>query len=199
MESINQNESLMSFLKLDYDKLLQLIVNLHKHKVDYQKFYIAIVTVIGTVSIALINFYSQEGIEIKGASFKIENLIGLLLIISSTIGYAIIKNLVSIRKSEVYFNNSLIKMRGLLIKEFKLGDEFPQLDETSASERKSADYVTIITSSFINMLFWVFGICLLFSSIELFGLVFIICISSLFYIIIHLITVEKVLQKGLRD
>jgi hypothetical protein len=198
MESIKKDDNALNFLKLDYERLLHLIGDLHKHKIDYQKFYIALVTVIGTVSIALVNYYSQKEIEIKGANFKIENLIGLLLIISSAIGYTIIKNLVSIRKSEVYFNNSLIYLRNILIKEFNLSKEYPQLDEANTSDRKSADYITIVISSLVNMLFWIFGIGLLFSTIDKFGFTFIICLSTVGYIIVHLTTIERELHKGLR-
>ena len=182
------------FLRLDYDKGLQLLIALQSHKLSYQRFFITIVAVVSTVSIALVNFASsqgRDGIDALGFSFSIQELIGVLLILSALVGYFITKNLVSIRISEVFFNNAIAFVREELVEECGLGEGYPNVRPVKALRRESSDYISIAVFSIINLVLLLCGSALLAPHLDGMAGFVVVGILVLVVVVVHILTIEK--------
>lgn len=193
------NKDLHKFLHLDYEKALDLLKMLQQHKLNYQKFYISLVGVVFTVSIGLINFASSKNaqvINILKLSISIEELVGLLLLLSFFVGYLILRNLASIRKSEVFFNNSILILRKKFIEELKLGKDYPNLEPVHALRRESADYYSIAICALINLFLLLASISFIFNNVEGFPGIIVTTALSILYTILYYVTIERYLGKN---
>jgi len=188
-------DKVIEFYKLDYAKGFETALKLEQTKLTYQRYFISLVTAIGTISVAFLtsDFLNNQDY------FTVEMLIGLLLIFSTILGYILVRNLVSLRRQAVWFNNAIIYLRGKLINEFGLVEEFPQMKEVPENHKHSADYITIFLCSFINLVMLVSGTVLLFNLTEMESLPLSIIIVGvvLAYIFIHYFTIEKILTTDL--
>jgi len=181
----------IEFYKMDYGKGIDTALKLEQTKLTYQRYFISLVTAIGTISVA---FLKSEFLKEK-SSLTIESLIGLLLIFSTILGYILIRNLVSIRRQAVWFNNAIIYLRSRLIAEFELTSEFPQMKEVPENHKHSADYITILLCSFMNLIMLASGTILLFGLNEVASIPLAIAMVAviLFYVLVHYFTIEKIL------
>ncbi|WJJ96530.1 hypothetical protein [Algibacter luteus] len=181
----------IEFYKMDYEKGIETALKLEQTKLTYQRYFISLVTAIGTISVA---FLKSEFLK-EESSLTIESLIGLLLVFSTILGYILIRNLVSIRRQAVFFNNAIIYLRNKLIAEFKLANEFPQMKEVPENHKHSADYITILLCSFMNLVMLVSGTILLFglNGIASIPLALTMVGVVLFYVLVHIYTIEKIL------
>jgi hypothetical protein len=188
--------SIFSFFKLEYEKSLDVALKLEQTKLTYQRFYIQVVSLIGAISIA---FLKLKIFDNSNPVVTIEGLIGLLLIFSSVLGYAIIRNLVSIRRQCVFFNNTIIFLRREVIRRLEVKINTPTLIPVAANDRKSADYITIILYSFVNLFMLSCGFALLLKDVAITPYVDAILFTciSIIYLILHYFTIERSLQIGL--
>jgi hypothetical protein len=184
-------KKVIEFYKLDYAKGFETALKLEQTKLTYQRYFISLVTAIGTISVA---FLTSDFLN-KQDYLTVEMLIGLLLIFSTVLGYILVRNLVSLRRQAIWFNNAIIYLRGKLINEFGLADEFPQMKQVPENHKHSADYITILLCSFINLVMLVSGTVLLFNLSEMgkIAMTLIIIFVVFVYIFIHFITIEKIL------
>lgn len=185
----------IEFYKLDYEKGFETAIRLEETKLTYQRYYISLVTAIGTISV----YFLTSEILKNQEYFTVERLIGLLLVFSTILGYILVRNLVSIRRQAVWFNNVIILIRRKIIENLELTDEFRQLKEVPENHKHSADYITINLCSLLNLIMLVCGFSLLFdiSSINPIAISFILLLVVLLYIIIHWFTIEKILTTNL--
>jgi len=185
----------IEFYKMDYSKGIDTALKLEQTKLTYQRYFISLVTAIGTISVA---FLKSEFLKEK-SSLTIESLIGLLLIFSTILGYILIRNLVSIRRQAVWFNNAIIYLRSILIEKFELTKEFPQMKEVPENHKHSADYITILLCSFMNLVMLSSGTILLFglNDVDSIPLAMVMVVVILFYVLIHYFTIEKILTTDL--
>lgn len=192
----NHLDNLLDLYTLDYEKAIDISLKLDQSKITYQRFYISLVSVIGTISIG---FLKLNVFDTNNSIVTIEVLIGLLLIFSSILGYTIIRNLVSIRRQCCYFNNAIIYLRSLLIEKLDLAKEYPVLKRVPGNHHHSADYITIILCSAVNLSMLCCGFSLLLELISLAPIAsgFLIGLISLSYILVHIFTIEKILNKEL--
>lgn len=182
------------FLKLDYEKGLQLLGDLQNHKIEYQKFFIAVVGVVGTVSVALFNFVSASkrySVTRSGLTVSVQEMIGLLLVVASFVAYFIVKNLSSIRVNEVFFNNAIQHVRQHCIQRFSLGENYPNIERIEPLRRTSADYVTILVCAVINLIMLLCGFALLFPNLDGLGGVILLALTALVYLGVYLATIER--------
>ncbi len=191
--------NILDLYKLDYEKGVENALKLESTKLAYQKFFITMVTAIGSISIALLklNFFEKNN---SSSFLTIESLIGTLLILSSVIGYIIIRNLVSVRRQAVWFNNAIIILRSELLKKYGLTNQLPELKAVPKNSKDSADYITIILCSFINLTLLISGVILLIemlTPLSILATAFPITITAILYFSIHYHTVEKLLIKEL--
>lgn len=189
-------DSLLGLFTIDYEKSIEVSLKLEQAKLTYQRFYISLVSIIGTISIG---FLKLNVFDTNKSVANIEVLIGLLLIFSTILGYAVIQNLVSIRRQSCHFNNAIIYLRELLINKLSLDSQYPTLKKVPANHYNSADYITIILCSLVNLSMLICGTSLLFDLVKLQPLAygFIFTLVAVFYCTIHYYTIEKVLNKTL--
>ena len=192
----SDEDRLLDLYKLDYEKSVEISVKLEHSKLSYQKFYISMVSVIGTISIGFLKLNIFKANESVGT---IENLIGCLLLFSSILGYAIIRNLVSLRRQCIHFNNAIIYLREQLINNLHLEMKYPSLKKVPANHLHSADYITILLCSIINLSMLAGGLMLLLNlpSIKPIPLTLILVTVFALYAFIHNQTIEKVLRTDL--
>lgn len=190
-------DTLLGLYTLDYEKSIDVSLKLEQTKLTYQRFYISLVSIIGTISIG---FLKLNVFEANKSVANIEVLIGLLLIFSTILGYTIIRNLVSIRRQACHFNNAIIYLRDILIKKLSLDTEYPTLKKVPSNHRHSADYITILLCSLVNVSMLCCGCSLLFDLIKLqpvaYGLIFTFITTA--YSVIHYLTIERVLHMDLQ-
>ena len=181
------------FFKLDYEQSLEIIRQLHDQKLNYQKFYVSLAASIVTLSILIFRF-TPTG-TLKGIST--DNLVGVLFILSGIIGYIVIRNLTSIRCNEVFFNNLVIDLRRIYIKGLNISN-YANLKFAISGDRRSADYISILGCSVINFFMLQIGLLLVFTNVNAIQLSFSVGAISVIYILLHILTVEKVLSGGVR-
>lgn len=182
----------LELIKMDYQITTDAALKLEHTKLIYQRYFISLVTAIGTISIAFLKFKFLD----NSSLFSIENLIGLLLIFSAILGYIITRNLVSIRRQCIWYINSIIYFRKKLILEFGLTDKTPQLKEVAGNEKDSADYITINLFSLVVVVMLIIGFALFIG--ELLEPIYMSCFTGvvvIIYGILHYHTIEKALKK----
>ena len=195
---VHADDVRFEFLKLDYEQGLQLLGDLQDHKIEYQKFFIAVVGVVGTVSVAMFNFVSASlryTVTRSGLTVSAQEMIGLLLIVASFVAYFIVKNLSSIRVNEVFFNNAIQHVRQHCIRQFALGEDYPNIEKIEPLRRTSADYVTIIVCATINLIMLLCGFALLFPRLDGLGGVILLVLITLGYVLLYILTVEREMAK----
>ena len=181
------------FFKLDYEKSLEIIKQLHEQKITYQKFYVSLAASIVTLSILI--FRLTPSGQVKG--IYTDNLVGLLFILSGVIGYIAIKNLVSIRCNEIFFNNLIIGIRRIHIRELKLTN-YANLKFVCANDRRSADYISILGCGIINLFMLIIGMLLVFPNGNPIQLAVVIGLVAIVYGVLHAFSIEKVLSHGIQ-
>lgn len=191
-----QTNNLLELFKLDYEKSIDVSLRLEQTKLTYQRFYIALVSTIGTISVG---FLKLKVFETNGSIATIEVLIGLLLVFSTVLGYTIIRNLVSIRRQCCYFNNTIIFLRSQLIETLGLSTQYPMLKRVPANHQHSADYITIVLCSAVNLFMLCCGFALLLNLTALTPLALAFCFVTICitYFLVHVFTIEKILNKEL--
>ena len=189
--------SAVEYCKMEYDKALDTSLKLEQAKLAYQRYFISLVVAVGTISIT---FLKSEFFK-DNHNYTIENLIGLFLMFSTILGYIILRNLVSIRRQSIWFNNAIIYIRGRIINNLELSEEFPKLKEVSANDKHSADYITILLCSLINLIMWVSSFILLIGTdkIGAIPLALSITVVVLIYVFLHYFTIEKMLITKLNN
>lgn len=194
--SHKQQSNLIDLYSLDYEKSIDISLKLEQNKLTYQRFYISLVSIIGTISIG---FLKLKVFDTGNSRITIESLIGLLLIFSTILGYTIIRNLVSIRRQCCYFNNAIIYLRELLIEKLDLHEKYPVLKKVPANHQHSADYITILLCSFVNLSMLCCGLALVLNLFSLLPIAMglILAVFALGYFLIHVYTIEKILNKPL--
>lgn len=179
------------FFKLDYEKSLEIIKQLHEQKLNYQKFYVSLAASIVALSILILRLTPSS--VIKG--LPTDNLVGIIFVLSGIIGYIVIRNLTSIRCNEVFFNNLIIELRRIYIKGLGL-QNYANLRFAVANDRRSADYISIIGCSLINLFMLLIGVFLIFANENPIQLGFSVGAISAVYVGLHIYTIEKSLSGG---
>lgn len=150
--------------KLDYEKSLEILGNLHEERLSYQKFYIGLLGGCLSISVLFARFSMgpSSAIAVHGKNLSVEMLLGILFCFSAIVGLMIVRHLVSVRILEVYFGNTIIFLRSRLIAELAIPAGYPVLRGISCTSRLSADYFGIAVASVLNFCFLILGAMLLF-------------------------------------
>ena len=192
------SDCLYDFMKLEYETGVSLVKDLDARRITYQRFFVTLVTVVSSLSIALLNFYSKfETKVIILKYFTPERLIGFLLFVSALMGYGIIRNLASIRLYETFFKNMLLDIRQTLVNLFGI-EGYVTLIKTDPDDRSSSDYISIFAFSLINFFILIFGIVLMTHHSNLFLMLVPIFIASIVYGALHIFTIENHLKHKVR-
>jgi len=192
------------FLKLDYEQGMLSVKQCHDQKLAYQKFYIAIVSAIIIISLYVQRIIAKESDVIESGSSQIiqtndiDSVIGIAFIFAGIIGFIVVKNLAHIRINAVFYSNAVVDLRKLFIKALSL-ENYPDVEFANANDRRSADYITIILCSLLNLCFLDFGLMVLFGSLDKSQTIFNLIFMSLFYILFHFVGVERILSRGMRS
>lgn len=179
------------FIKLEYESGITVIERLNNQKLSYQKLYIALITVIGSVSIALLKIQPQT----ESLGIKITHLIGFLQLLTALLGFGVIRNMAAARKNAVFWTKNLIAVRSLITKQLKLPSNYPIGHAPKACDRSSSDYITIITCSLVNILLLVSAVSFLFYIGGPLQLSVTASISVALYAFIHFRCIECFLKK----
>jgi len=192
------NDCLYDFLKLEYETGVSLVKDLDGRRINYQRFFITLITVVSSLSIALLNFYSKfETKVIILKHFTPDRLIGFLLLVSAIMGYGIIRNLASIRLYETFFKNMLLDIRQTLVNLFGV-EGYVTLIKTDPDDRTSSDYISIFVSSLINFFILIFGIVLMTHQSNFILMLVPIFLVSGVYGALHIFTIENHLKHKIR-
>ncbi|WP_417551523.1 hypothetical protein [Marinomonas fungiae] len=199
-EEIKKNG--FEFLKLDYEQGMLSVKQCHDQKLAYQKFYIAIVSAIFIVSVYVHRLMSTDGSSeamdtLSDSVSNIDSIVGAAFIFAGTIGYIVVKNLSHIRINAVFYSNAVVDIRKLFIKNLELKN-YPDVEFANAGDRKSADYITIILCSFINMGLLNSGVAILLNGSSVKQMALNITMMSIFYLFFHYVGVERTLNSGMK-
>lgn len=146
------------FIKLEYESGITVIERLNNQKLSYQKLYIALITIIGSVSIALLKIQPQT----ENIGIKITHLIGFLQLLTALLGFGVIRNMAAARRNAVFWTKNLIVIRSLITKQLQLPSHYPIGHAPNTGDRSSSDYITIITCSLVNLLLLISAVSFLF-------------------------------------
>lgn len=130
--------------------------------------------------------------------FSLEQILGVLLIISSFFGYGIVRNLASARAFECFYANTAIRLRGLFIETFNIQRGFDNLSLLIPHDIHSSDYITIIICSFINFIMLSFGLFLVLGSSDMKIVGILYFLLSPLYFVFHFVTIERYLRRKLK-
>jgi len=180
------------FVQLEYKKAMLIIERLHAQKLSYQRLFISLVTGIGAVSIALLNFEADD----KIVGFNTSNLVGFLLIITSVVGLSMIRNLAAIRKGEVFYTKISLIVRNYIIDQLRLPDTYPRIAIPSAKDRYSSDYITIFMCSLTNLTMFCSGIWFFIEVSNPLAVVLILLFFLVVYVNAHYRLIEKYLNRA---
>lgn len=184
------------FLKHEYETLLDMIADLEDKKLQYQKFFATLVATTATVSVAFLKFASPSAIPspnpVNGAAA--DYLIGTLLVVSSLIGFGIVRNLASIRRFETFYAATAIGIRGLFIKAFKLEKEFGNFSVSSATDRNSSDYITIVLAAFIDLCLCISGVVLMLRGQAVPVILVALGGTTVIYLLVYYVLIENYLR-----
>jgi hypothetical protein len=154
------------FFEIEYDKALEIVHKLHDMRLAYQKFYVSMAGSIIAIAILAAHFPpgKQHGAEESTTSvatiaklMPVEMMIGFLFLICSIVGYVVVRNLVSIRRNEVYWTNFAISLRNHMMEHLDLPVTYPKLGEMRGIDWNSADFQTILACSVINVFIALIG------------------------------------------
>ncbi len=217
-EDNNCQACIHDYLKYEYDIVIKLISSLEHKKLQYQKFFISMVGIIGTVTITLLNYkykvvsttaaqasdahQAATAVASKAAIvvelLSLEEVLGIVLVISAAFGYGIVRNLASVRMFECFYANTAIKLRDLFIECFNIKDHFINLSQLVPSDRHSSDYIMILICNLINLIMLAFGLFLMIGKTsDTFLIIFTISVSFI-YFGIHIYSIERYLRKPVR-
>ena len=186
------------FLRLEYAKALDIVHRLHDVRMIYQKFYIALVASVITLSVVILQFPpepSTETSKILTDLLNVHNLLGIFFLLSGSIGVVVVRNLASIRCNEVFYNNTVIYVRKLLLNSTDMGGSYPELNYAQAMDRRSADYQTICVCSGINFVLFFVGILFVFMELKGLQVAIVVVGTLMFYSAVHFILVERPMKK----
>jgi hypothetical protein len=187
------------FIKLDYERGLEVIHQLHAHRLAYQKFYIALVGSVITASVLILRFVPQDSDRLFGAIgevITVQNLIGSLFLGAAIVGYIVVRNLAGVRVQEVFINNLILRLRQDYIGHLGLGRDYPNLQSTKPVDWRSGDYLTIWTCFIANVFLLNLAVLSWVGDGTSGGLVTASLLVSIFYFFVHLASVEAVLRRG---
>jgi uncharacterized integral membrane protein len=184
--------------KIDYEKALGILQSLSEQKLAYQKAYMALFSGSLVVTLAVARFSNTSGTNLSffGSQMTLETILGILFLFVGILGLVVVRNLTSIRVSEVFFNNTIIVLRNRLIESANVESGYPNLVRTRCRNRRGSDYFSIIVGSILNLVFLLLGCVFLFTSMNLIQSVFVTLLFVVAYILIHCFTVERELQNG---
>lgn len=199
------------FFKIEYEKCLEIIHKLHEMRLSYQKFYVSIAGAIITIAVLVSRFVANDakiqnvngssGFEVLSHSVSYEILLGFIFVISAIVGYFVVRNLISIRRNEVYWTNFAISLRRYIILSVKLPDSYPSLASSDPIDFYSADFQTIVACSFINLFIVLIGSALFMSGAEtLHAILFVvpICVVFMYFHISSIRLLKRPLNRGER-
>jgi hypothetical protein len=179
------------FIKLEYESGITIIERLNNQKLSYQKLYIALITVIGSVSIALLKIQTTT----NNVGISLQQLIGFLLLLIAILGFSVIRNMSAARRNSVFWAKNLKNIRFLIIQQLNLPQNYPMGHAPKASDRTSSDYITIFTCSIVNLFLLVASFTLLFYDRGPLQLSVTIVIVVVSYIFIYSIFIDGFLKK----
>lgn len=184
------------FIKLEYEKTIAIIERHNDQKLAYQKAYITLISIIGSVAIALLRFPSaaENLTASQNSVLSLSSLVGLLLILTGILGFALIRNLASLRHGAVHWTHKMYLVRNLIIKELEMHD-YPTFSLPKADNRKSTDYISLVTCSVVNALVLVCGVSSLFFQSSVIPNVVLIVGILIGYLIVHIYFVERLLSR----
>ncbi len=184
-------------MKLDYEQGTLSIRQCHEQKLAYQKFYISIVSAILIIIIYVDRSLLKGEESIAGNVINGDYLIGTSFIFAALIGAIVVKNLAHIRINVVFYNNAVVNIRQFFISNLKLNN-YPAIKPSSSSDRKSADYITIVLCSFINLILFGLGVFAISKEFEsnIIQIIFYI-MALVIYIAFHIYGIEKILNEGI--
>jgi hypothetical protein len=161
----------LEFFKIEYEKCLELIHKLHEMRFSYQKFYVSISGTIIAVAVVVSRFIVKDGspdgaqpkttLAVLAKSISNEALLGFIFIVSAIVGYFVVRNLISIRRNEVYWTNFAIALRKHISDDLRVPTTYPTLGKARAVDFHSADFQTIIACTIINFVISILGGALL--------------------------------------
>ncbi len=180
---------------LDYREGLQIVKQCHEQKQVYQKFYIGLISAIVVVTIFIQKItYTPKNNEIISL-LLVDKITAIGFLIATVIGFIIIKNLTQIRINAVFYNNAITDIRRLYINILEL-KKYPDVKFAIPNDRKSADYITVLLCSLVNLIMLNAGILSLIG--DNLGIVVLnMGIVSIVYVFFHYIGIEKTLSKGI--
>ena len=158
--SMEQGLTIADFIKLEYESVISVIERLNNQKLSYQKLYIGLITVVGSVSIALLKLKTETADD----GLKISHLIGFLQVLTTLLGFGVIRNMSASRLHAVMWTKRLGVFREIVMKQLSLPSNYPSGKPPRAGDRSSSDYITIITCSLVNLLLLISAITFLFYS-----------------------------------
>ena len=143
------NNGKFEFFKTEYEKSLEIVFELHQSRLAYQKFYVSIVGSIIALAVIFSRLFPEKPAD--GNIFNYQYLLAILFLSSSVVGYVVVKNLISIRKNEVFWTNFAIRLRDNMITELGISDGYPMLGKARAIDADSSDFQTIVACSILNI------------------------------------------------
>lgn len=139
----------VEFFKTEYEKSLEIVFELHQSRLAYQKFYVSIVGSIIALAVIFSRIFPEKPADT--GIFNYQYLLAILFLSSSVVGYIVVKNLVSIRKNEVFWTNFAIDLRDNMIVELCIGGNYPVLGKARSTDPSSSDFQTIVACSILNI------------------------------------------------
>lgn len=180
------------FIKLEYESAISVIERLNNQKLSYQKLFIGLITVIGSVSIALLKL-KPEATE---TGLKITHLIGFLQLLTALLGFSVIRNMTAARIHAVMWAKKIDELRKIVIEGLSLSSTYPSGSPPSASDRSSSDYISIITCSLVNLLLLISADVFLFYSGGPLQVSVTAVVAVVVYVYVHFKFVEAFLKKN---
>ncbi len=182
---LTTSDQVPDFIKLEYQALISEVQNLNDRRMAYQKMFAALMTVVGSVSVAILKANPNS------SGINANNLVGLLLFLTAILGFSVIRNLAAVRRDECRYQNAFHTVRNAVINCLPLPEDYPTFEPSRASDRHTADYLAIATSSVVNFFFLITAAGLFAVGPILVSIV--VGIVSIFYATAHYWFIEKFL------